>query len=441
MGKKLEKFDYTLITRESVIGVALSGGKDSISLFFTLLEYSKQFPITLKAINVEHGIRDNSINDSHFVEDICKKHNIELLTKKVDAKQFALDNKMSLEQGARVLRYQFFEQLISENKVQYIALGHHKNDSVETTLFNIFRGSGIKGAAGIFDRRNNYIRPMLNVSREEIDDYINSNALPFVVDESNFDNSYNRNYIRNQVIPIISQRFPSAVDNIYNFSLNLKNDLYALDQLGKSIVKLHGDTPYIEVSDLAYDAISVRAYFYALSLLNVTHEIYSKNIKQLLLLKEKQNGSRIDLTKGISVYLDYDKVVFEKKYSILPFNREVTEGEFIYNNAKYTLKFVDKFEKIPHSIAIDFDKLPQNAIIRNRCDGDVFLRCCGSTKLKKYLIDKKIPQRLRDYMLFIASGSEILAVIPNECGQKLFIDDNTKKILMITKKQAGIYNE
>ena len=178
------------------IGVALSGGRDSVALLHMLREAG----YTLIAINVEHGIRgDESLRDSKFVAELCASLDVPLLAYGVDAPTFARESGYTLEQGARILRYRVFDRVLQEGKCDYIALAHHLDDQVETILMRILRGTGIKGLVGMRAVSGRYVRPLLGVSREEIDSYCKQNGLAYVEDSTNGDSAYTRNFLRGEL--------------------------------------------------------------------------------------------------------------------------------------------------------------------------------------------------------------------------------------------------
>ena len=238
--------DLSLIQKNQTIAVALSGGKDSMCLLTCLLALKNDYNLTIKAINIDHSIRGvESENDSLFVKNYCEKLGMPLAFFKVDAIEFSKENGYSLEQGARILRYQIFDKLLSENFADKIATAHHKSDNFETVLFNIFRGTGLKGVTGIPKQRDNFIRPLLNVTKAEIDSYIIKNNIPYVEDATNFDSDYTRNFIRNELSPKILDKFPSAEDAVYRLSQIAKEEDDFLDDLAKSYIKKENENYFI----------------------------------------------------------------------------------------------------------------------------------------------------------------------------------------------------
>ena len=226
------------IEKNKVIAVALSGGKDSICLIDLLLKSAKEKNLTIKAVNIDHSIRgEESVRDSEFVKDYCKKVGVELRFFKVDAVKYSKENGLSVEEGARLLRYNAFETLLKEKFCNVIATAHHLSDNFETVLFNLFRGTSTKGLIGIPDKRNGFIRPLINVTKKEIDDYVLKNNLPFVEDSTNSNTDYTRNYLRCEVIPKILEKFPTAEVSVKRLGEISKEENDFLDELSNSYLE------------------------------------------------------------------------------------------------------------------------------------------------------------------------------------------------------------
>ena len=190
------------------VGIALSGGRDSMCLLSVLIDAG----ISPIAIHVEHGIRGkDSISDMNFVKDYALKHNIVLKVFNVDAPKIAKEKGLSLEQAARIARYDVFDNLIKEGVVDCIALAHHANDQAETILMRILRGTGIKGLEGMQIQNGYYVRPLLEYTREDINDYVIANKIPYVEDLTNAEDIYTRNFLR-QEINKLKEKYPNIED-------------------------------------------------------------------------------------------------------------------------------------------------------------------------------------------------------------------------------------
>ncbi|MBR4999265.1 MAG: tRNA lysidine(34) synthetase TilS, partial [Clostridia bacterium] len=210
--------EHDLIKRGEIIGVACSGGRDSITLLHYLNSIKHELDCEIVAINVDHGIRATSAFDTEFVMNFCKEHKIRAYKFKGEALKVAKEEKLTVEQAARKVRYGIFETVVQKGVCDKIALAHHMYDQAETILLNIIRGCGLNGARGMEPKRDKiYIRPMLNTPRENVMAYIDENGLEFVEDETNKDNTFSRNYLRNIVLPALRRQFKAADKNIVNF--------------------------------------------------------------------------------------------------------------------------------------------------------------------------------------------------------------------------------
>ena len=418
--------DLSLISKNQTIAVALSGGKDSTCLLHCLLALKNDYNLTVKAINIDHSIRGkDSENDSLFVKNYCEELGVPLAFFKVDAVKFSNENGYTLEQGARILRYQIFNDLLNENYCDVIATAHHKSDNFETVLFNIFRGTGLKGLSGIPKKRNGFIRPLLNVSKKEIENYIIKNNIPYVEDATNFDITYTRNYIRNEIAPKILEKFPSAENSINRLSeIALEEDEF-LENLATKQIKKEKENYFLPCN--LNPVLIKRASKIILAKLGIEKDYEMVNFSDIVKLTTLQNGSKIVLPKGVVAVKEYEYIVFykeEQKNVISPIPFDVKTYEF----EDYSI--VISKSPIENALTFDFDKIPISAVIRTRLDGDIFKKFGGGTKkLKDYLIDKKIPRYSRDTIPLLAVGNEVLIIFNVEISEDIKIDNTTKNQL------------
>ena len=186
-----------------------------MTLLSVLLNLKDELNLELYVAHVNHGIRENAIIDEQYVKDFCKKENLECFVKKADVVGISKELKKGLEETGREVRYNFFEEVLKKTNSNKIAIAHNLNDKAETIIMNILRGSGIAGLKGIEPKREKYIRPLIEISREEIEKYCEDNNINPRHDESNDDNKYTRNKIRNIVIPYIKEEFnPNIVTSL-----------------------------------------------------------------------------------------------------------------------------------------------------------------------------------------------------------------------------------
>ncbi|MBE7076567.1 MAG: tRNA lysidine(34) synthetase TilS [Clostridiales bacterium] len=424
---------HHMIKSGEIIGVACSGGRDSICLLHFLNSIKEQLDFEVVAVNVDHGIRQNSALDTQFVVDFCKQHGIRSYKFKGEALRVAKEEKLTVEQAARKVRYGIFETVIKKGLVDKIALAHHMNDQAETILLNIIRGTGLSGARGMEPVRDEiYIRPFLNTDRAEIMAYLDEHSLEYVEDESNQDNSFSRNYIRNVVMPSIRKHFGVIDRNIVNFaSICAKDDDYINSQINMGTMIETADTVKIPLSYFYQDEAIVNRILRKVLSKFSRHDIESKHIRIVKdFALESQNGNMITLPFKIKVLKEYDFIVFGN------IKKKVVTGEYPFRSGKLkvdgygiirsTSSKVLTEPKI-HQHIIDADRLPTKAVWRFRKEGDVFspLGLGGSKKLKDYFIDKKIPQRMRGEIPVLAVDNKVLIVGDIEISDEIKVTDKT----------------
>lgn len=436
-------YDYIvenkLISSGEIIGVACSGGKDSIALLHYLNSIKDKLECKVVAINVDHCIRENSAMDSLFVDDFCKENRIKLYKFKVDALKLAKDEHLGIEEAARKARYGTFDALIQKGLVDKIALAHHLSDQTETILLNIFRGSGITGAKGMSPIRDGvYIRPLLETSNEEIEKYNIDNDLQHVEDETNKDNGYVRNYLRNIVIPLIKKRFPALDKTMQNFKENCEEDIDFIEsQIPKNAYIKNKDVIRLPISMFQYKpAVINRILMEILS--NYTYKDIERKhvniIKQFAV--EASNGAVINLPEGIKVYKEYDFVTFA------PQSDKTVEQDYMFKKGTTyipgfgSIRVVSskKFNGIKENQqVVDAFRIPENAKWRFMEEGDTFqpFNCDYEKKLSDYFSDKKIPKRLRNSIPVLVSGSKVLLIASIEICDDVKVTEDSKELFKI----------
>lgn len=217
--------EYNLIEKNDSIVVGVSGGPDSMTLLSILLKLKEEFNLKIYVAHVNHMLRKNAIKDEEYVKEFCEKNNIEILIKKANISEIAQKEKIGLEEAGRNVRYNFFEEVLKNTESNKIAIAHNLNDKVETIIMNTLRGSGVSGLKGIEAKRKKYIRPLIEIERYEIEKYCIENKINPRHDESNDDNTYTRNKIRNIVIPYIKNEFnPNIIKTLNRLSEIIKEE-------------------------------------------------------------------------------------------------------------------------------------------------------------------------------------------------------------------------
>ena len=411
------------------VAVAVSGGVDSVVLLDKLSKVSKQNEISLCVINVDHNIRQESADDSLFVKNLAQKYGLQFFGFSVDAPKYANEQKLSEETAARILRYKVFD---SFDKADYIALAHHMSDQAETILMHILRGSGAKGAVGMKDINGRYVRPLLGTSKEEIVAYAQANGLQYVVDKTNFENDKTRNFLRNEVFPLLKKVNSRVTENICRFGKNIAGDQEIIDDIADEQDLEYSDG-FVRIPDSVADegfGVFLRCAFKSAAYLGVEVDLESKHIYDMFGLYDKQSGTKIDLPYNLRAYRDYDGVTLMRGE---PCQKQTDEQEFVAEPFVFGDKMVEvSYTLDQNGLYVDGDKLPEGCVVRYRKNGDVFTKFGGGTKkLKDFLIDKKIPARDRDNLVLVAKGKEVFVICGVEISDKIKVDKDSKNIFSI----------
>ncbi len=375
--------------------VALSGGADSVSLFNVLLELKDEYNLTLYAAHLNHNLRgDEALRDEMFVRDLCESNCVELFVKSVDVRALAKEQHISEELCGRDKRYEFFDEL-SKTLGAKIATAHTASDNAETVIFNLTRGAGLNGLSGIAPVRGNIIRPLIYVTRDEVETYCSLKELKYVTDSTNLEDEYTRNKIRHSVIPVLKElnsdfentvRRESELLREHNSFIELKS-VEAIDN-----IKVHNGYDSKLLSE--YDKTLRYSVIKKLAELNGAQVDY----KLIRLIDEALSGGAVDLPDGTRAVIKQGTLRFIKKEQDDYFSELELKSDtvFVYNSKQYSVK----------EIKLDNKKL----VFRTRGAGDSFtLPKRNVTKtLKKLFNELKIPEENRDSVMLVASGNEIL---------------------------------
>ncbi|MBR4124067.1 MAG: tRNA lysidine(34) synthetase TilS [Clostridia bacterium] len=432
-----------MFKKGDTVAVACSGGIDSMCLLHFLHANKKELGINVVAVNIDHQIRENSSNDSDFVANFCKENGITCYKFKVDALALAKEKKLGTEEAARIARYKIFDSLIKKNLADKIAIAHHQSDQAETILLNIFRGTGLKGASGMETMQGNYVRPLLNTSKVEIENYAKDNNLEHVEDQTNKDDTYSRNFIRNQVLPLIKTKWKNIEKNLINFANVCKqDDEYILSTISFDDILIEKNSVRIPLYKfVANDAVQNRLLRYAFAKLGLSKDIEKRHLKIIRdLVATGENGSKINLPNNLKASLDYDELMLyvpKQKKEFVP--KDFKTGKTVFENFVVNIKKTNKFDlQAENTHIIDANKLPSDVKWRVRQTGDVFAKFgSGEKKLKDYFIDKKIPNLQRDQIPLLASGNEIYCVLCYEISDKVKTTKDTKKVYVIDYKKTN----
>ncbi|MDQ0202757.1 tRNA lysidine(34) synthetase TilS [Pectinatus haikarae] len=406
---------YHLFHAEDRILLACSGGPDSLCMVHLFMRLAEEYNLQIFAAHVEHGIRGKaSVEDAQFVEKFCCIQHVPFYSKSVDACAYADRHKISLETAARELRYDFLQETAALLGCSAISVAHHRGDQAETVLMHILRGAGIDGLSGIRPKAGNIIRPLLDCTRAEIENYCVSYDLHPRYDATNGDIAYTRNRIRIELLPYLKN---------YNFnveaSLCRTADLLAEENdflttysqiIYRKIAVRSGNKCIFSLEELLLQHVAIKRKIIRLAISDLCNDL--KDIKNIhiddiikLSLKNK-TGSVIDLPNSLKASVEYGKLIIfleqidtmnSDLYVLLriPGNTEIFDKGITINAEVVNASQKLKTRKV---CFIDKGKLAGRLKVRLRKNGDVFSPkgLNGHKKLKDLFIDNKIPRASRD---------------------------------------------
>ena len=420
---------YALFPMEKYQGmricVALSGGLDSVCLLHAFHYYAEQYDITLIAAHLEHGIRgEESLRDLAFCENLCKEWGIELISVRVPIPFIAKGSGRSIEEVARETRYGFFQSIIESGRADVVATAHHMNDVAETILFRLSRGTALAGMHGITEH-DGFIRPMLHITRKELEYYADLNKLPHVDDSTNDDETYARNRIRHSALPALEEVNERAVEHIARFAaLAAADDDFLQTLADEKILRRLGERA-VPV-DLP-DPLFLRASIISMKECGMLKDYTYEQLSGVMRLRTLQSGKRVKLSCGGEAVREYGHIVFFRPHA----NNSGEELPFLAQEGEYETPapFHVKSEKKgsdKRALCVDLDAFPEGCVVRSRREGDYIVPCNGQKKtLKKFLTGRKISARQGKELPLIARGSEVLVVVGVEISDKVKITDKT----------------
>jgi tRNA(Ile)-lysidine synthase len=403
------------VTTGSRVGVAVSGGVDSMTLLFCLCGLREQMNLEITAYHMEHGIRAESESDMRFVMAQCEALGVPCIVGRADVPSLAAKRRVSVETAARDARYAFFDA----QEADFIATAHQRDDMAETVLMNLLRGSGLAGLAGIPERRGRYIRPLLGVSRRQIEAYAKQNGIETVKDATNDDASYTRNYIRKELLPRCARVNRAAAANIARTAALLAEDEAALDDCARRSGCVADGPEGAEVDIACLKALMPAVQRRVLRLAVHAHcgltDIESVHVDAMLRLAERgKSARRVDIGRGWFAAVAYGKLIIgrtdEKQYNEA--FREL-QPECDFGGWRFGCVRVEGRPEYGAGAEYFDAGAVEGAILRHRQRGDVIapLGMAGTKRLSDYLSDRKIPLYKRDFLVLLAKGREVFWVV------------------------------
>ncbi|MBR5375868.1 MAG: tRNA lysidine(34) synthetase TilS [Lachnospiraceae bacterium] len=439
------------------VTVGVSGGADSVCLIFVLLQLREELSLSLDVVHVMHGIRgEEAVRDRDFVKEFCQRYGLGFECVEKDVPRIAALNRMSVEEAGRMVRYEAFEKAPGDKT----AVAHNADDMAETVLFNLFRGSSIRGLSGISPVNGRIIRPLLCASRRQIEEYLKENGLTYVTDSTNLDNDYARNKIRNIILPRAREVNFRASDHVNETALDLKRTDDFLEALTREAferyAKKEADTVRIDVKAVKelHEVILMRLIYMAIGELSGAKKDVSRvHVEDTISLFGMQSGRRISLIYGLFAERCFDHVLI-KKDEIPQFIDAVELPEvplsLIIREEKKTLadgstvkaRLVDvkdaKIQDLPYTKWFDYGKIGDGAVFRTKKTGDVIGVKNGNKKVKDVLTEERIPRWKRGSLYMLSDGSDVLWIPGIRYSERCKVTEDTKKVLILTWEETKV---
>ena len=469
-----------MIMADDIVAAGISGGADSVCLLHILWRLRQERPFLLVAVHVNHGLRKEAGEDAAFVKKLCEAWEIPFLLREVNVAAYASLHKLSTEEAGRQLRYQAFEEALTEIECQTdseivtkhsrrrIAVAHNAQDRAETMLFHLFRGSGLRGLSSIRPVREAVIRPLLQLSREEIEAYLSAQKLSWREDATNGEDVYARNRIRHHILPFAEQEIcRGAVAHMGELAdlLGETEDYLAreTERFYKRCLQ-EDETAGEQAADgenaaagIAYEQVlclnklweldpfmQKRVLLYTLErVIPYRKDISVRHIEGLLSLMEKGGSGSLSLPGGIRAY---------KEYNILTFGQETETVRIKTGSFTFTLweretipkgsLFNKKEQNIPenrYTKWFDYDKITTALFLRPRKEGDYLTidDALHKQSLKRYLINEKVPKDIRDSLFVLVDESHVLWVPGYRTSTGFRVEEETKRVLEVHFEDIG----
>ena len=458
MKKKVWDFvrKQDLLREQDRIVAGVSGGADSVCLFWLLLAFKKEMPMEFCVVHVHHGIRgEEADEDALFVKELCLSNGIDYFQENINVPELAARSGMSVEEAGRQARYECLRRVKENWHGTKIATAHHMNDQAETVLMNAFRGSGLRGLRGMEARSDDVIRPLLCVTREEIETWLEERKFIYRTDSSNEQVLYTRNRIRHRILTEAQLVNEKAVEH-----------LASLAQMAgecESYIQMMADTAYEQavkrqdqelfVSDeLKKEPELIRKYVLRKVLAECGNDksglkdIGAVHIQAMTDLFAADTGKRIELPGGRRVRRTYVGILAGKRFADV----DKTAGGFTYPVTvpgtlvaedgtifRFSVEENKKEQEIPRKTYtkwFDYDKIKDSLQVRTRCPGDYLVVNAGGGKktLKDYFIDEKVDRMRRDNVWLLAEGNCILWAVGYRISEQYRVTDDTRRILVVT---------
>lgn len=436
--------ENNLISEGDTVIVGASGGPDSQFMIYILDKFRRDLGFDMVLAHLNHLHRDEADKDEDLVRKTAEKLGIEFYSRSRSMDDLAKELKISPEDAGRRLRYEFFNDLAKKYSSSKIAVAHNKDDQAETVLMRIIRGTGLDGLRAMDYKTGNIIRPILDIKKREILEYLDKNNIPYAIDHTNFQNDYTRNKIRLDIVPILEEINPNVIDSVFSLSALAKDDLKILDKVVDDKFKEMAKVSQGEISfdkekfDQIDPALLRRILRKAVEILKGQIKDFSKeNLDDFLKIRNLETG-KVLIKDDLSLRKSYDSYILEEITNEEKNQSEKNLGDqdTIFYNGFYIKTSIinsDKYKKDKNVGYFDYDLLDFPLKVRTRRPGDRFvpLGHKREKKLKDFLSDQKIDRKLRDELPLILSKDKIIWLAPLRISDEFKVIGATKKILKI----------
>ena len=427
---------YNLIENDDIIVVGFSGGPDSVFLVEMLKKLQHFFNFKIYLVHINHLLRgEDADSDENFSFEYAKKNNLEIFIKRISVKEIAKEVGKTLEEVGREERYKFFFEIYEKVRATKIATAHNKDDQIETFLFRLIRGTSLQGLEGIKIKNNNVIRPISEIYKKDILEYLNKNEIQYKIDKTNFENEFTRNSIRLDLIPFIEERYNIKFkDKIFSLikeirENNQNNSLNLSDYTDSENRIILEKTKFLS----NFDKKNLLSLF--LNKKNI--EVNRNKIDEISSLIKSNGTKKIDLDKSYRIVKDYTYLYIEDKKENCVINNNVIQvkipSEQIFDNFKITVSTVENLDIPKQKNQYLLDAIYNDIIeVRYRKEGDrIFLGEKHSKKIKEIFIDQKIPKDIRDRLPIFLYNNTIFWIYNVKKAYITKINKNENKLIKV----------
>jgi len=427
---------YNLIESNDIIVVGFSGGPDSVFLVEMLKKLQHFFNFKIYLVHINHLLRgEDADSDENFSFEYAKKNNLEIFIKRIPIKEIAKEIGKTLEEVGREERYKFFSEIYEKVRATKIATAHNKDDQIETFLFRLIRGTSLQGLEGIKIKNNNVIRPISEIYKKDILEYLNKNEIQYKIDKTNFENEFTRNSIRLDLIPFIEERYNIKFkDKIFSLikeirENNQNNSLNLSDYTDSENRIILEKTKFLS----NFDKKNLLSLF--LNKKNI--EVNRNKIDEISSLIKSNGTKKIDLDKSYRIVKDYTYLYIEDKKENCVINNNVIQvkipSEQIFDNFKITVSTVENLDIPKQKNQYLLDAIYNDIIeVRYRKEGDrIFLGEKHSKKIKEIFIDQKIPKDIRDRLPIFLYNNTIFWIYNVKKAYITKINKNENKLIKV----------